>query len=870
MKTIRHWPLAAAAIALCAALTGTPLRAQNAPPSGDTFTYTSTPKTNYGGWPQLIVNPDATAYIQFNLSGIPANATVSKATLRLYVDAVATPGSFDVYQLGAPWSEGTLNSLNAPTPGSSATGGAGMAVVSGDTNQFVLINVTSLVQDWLNGSVANNGIALKLSTTAGSFSFDSKESELTSHEPELEIAVSEPGSQGPQGLQGPQGPAGPQGIQGPAGAQGTSGNLVPGSPLYIQNGIGTQAGASFNIDGSGMVGGTLTGGAVNSTSGYQIGGVTQFSANANLGNLMLGQAAGNAAITGGSNQMIGNNAGLSLSSGNSDVFLGSNAGEFTTTGNGDVFIGLSSGQSNSTGAYNTFLGAQTAPFSTSGGYNTFTGFNAGFSNTTGANNTYVGSQSAASATTATHNTFVGFNSGFYTSTGSSNLFLGDSAGTFNTTGSGNVYIAHAGVGTESNTIRLGESQTSAFIAGVYGSSVSSGQPVFVDSTGHLGTGGGAASVASFNGRSGAVVPATGDYSFSQLSGTLTDTQLVGTFDQQLAFSNTGNVYSGTGLNVSGTVTGGLVNSAGGYQKNGTTILNQDGLNDTMIGIGAGNSSMTGGDSQFIGRSAGAAITSGNADVFLGGAAGAATTTGNGDVYVGWTSGSSATTGAYNTFLGAQTGFYNTAGSGNLYLGFSAGIGNTSGSNNVYLANGGVDAESNTIRIGGSQQAAYMAGVYGVTAGSGVPVYITSNGQLGTLTSSQKYKEDIEDMGDSTRALMELRPVTFYYKPEYDRGPRSRQYGLIAEEVARVFPDLVAYNPDGTPYTVRYQYLSIMLLNEFQKQVRTTQAQAELIQSQQQQIDALESRLTRIEATLTREQASTNPAEGMGTSGLNSN
>src|SRR5581483_1599126 len=119
-------------------------------------------------------------------------------------------------------------------------------------------------------------------------------------------------------------------------------------------------------------------------------------------------------------------------------------------------------------------------------------------------------------------------------------------------------------------------------------------------------------------------------------------------------------------------------------------------------------------------------------------------------------------------------------------------------------NGGA-TEDSTIRIGGGQTSTYIAGIYGVTSGSGVPVYINSNGQLGTQTSSRKYKEDIRDMGDLTNRLMKLRPVTFYYKHEYDNGPRTLQFGLIAEEVAKVDPDLVAYNPDGTVYTVRYQF-----------------------------------------------------------------
>jgi hypothetical protein len=105
------------------------------------------------------------------------------------------------------------------------------------------------------------------------------------------------------------------------------------------------------------------------------------------------------------------------------------------------------------------------------------------------------------------------------------------------------------------------------------------------------------------------------------------------------------------------------------------------------------------------------------------------------------------------------------------------------------------------------------------------------------------------MGDITSALMNLRPVTFYYKHEYDNGPRTLQYGLIAEEVAKIYPDLVAFNPDGSPYTVRYQYLSSMLLNEVQKQYHRERQQAEVIQSQQQQITDLEQRLSQIEKVL---------------------
>ena len=198
-----------------------PLLAQ-APPSADTFVSSATPTTSYGSWPTLIVGSGTTSYLQFNLSGIPAGATVSKATLRLYVDGVVTSGSFDVYQLNGSWTESKLT-YNTPPPalGISATGNHPISITTASFNQFLLIDITSLVQQWLNGTVANHGVALSLTSGSGYFSFDSKESLLTGNGPELEIALA--GTVGPQGPQGIQGPAGQQGAQGPAGPKGDTG-----------------------------------------------------------------------------------------------------------------------------------------------------------------------------------------------------------------------------------------------------------------------------------------------------------------------------------------------------------------------------------------------------------------------------------------------------------------------------------------------------------------------------------------------------------------------------------------------------------------------------------------------------------------------
>jgi hypothetical protein len=204
-----------------------------APPSADTFVSSNAPAKNFGSQPLLAVQSGTSSYIRFNLSGLPAGSTVSRATVRLFVDAVSQGGSFDVYEIDQPWTENSLTFNTAPSLGVSASGGKPVAVSKSSLNQFVVVDITPLVQGWLSGTVPNNGVAIAVAGGAGSFGFDSKESEYTSHEPELEVTFSgvagPAGAQGPQGLTGPQGapgpigPPGPQGAQGPGGTPGLSG-----------------------------------------------------------------------------------------------------------------------------------------------------------------------------------------------------------------------------------------------------------------------------------------------------------------------------------------------------------------------------------------------------------------------------------------------------------------------------------------------------------------------------------------------------------------------------------------------------------------------------------------------------------------------
>jgi hypothetical protein len=123
--------------------------------------------------------------------------------------------------------------------------------------------------------------------------------------------------------------------------------------------------------------------------------------------------------------------------------------------------------------------------------------------------------------------------------------------------------------------------------------------------------------------------------------------------------------------------------------------------------------------------------------------------------------------------------------------------------------------------------------------SGAGVFVNSSGKLGTLVSSRRYKEEIADVAGESDVLMKLRPVAFYYRPEYDET-HTRQYGLVAEEVAEVAPQLVTYDDAGVPQTVRYHFVNAMLLNEVQSQRRRLQEQAS-------RIEDLEARLARLEA-----------------------
>src|SRR5262249_5610253 len=191
------------------------------------------------------------------------------------------------------------------------------------------------------------------------------------------------------------------------------------------------------------------------------------------------------------------------------------------------------------------------------------------------------------------------------------------------------------------------------------------------------------------------------------------------------------------------------------------------------------------------------------------------TSGTGNIAIGDRALGANTTGNENTASGIRALYNLSSGSSNTAVGARAGSNLTSGAYNIYLGNLGVATESNTMRLGDvGQTSTFMAGVFGVHIDGGTPVFINSAGHLGTPHSSARYKSDIQTMGKSSSGLLQLRPVTFRYTQD---AQGVRQYGLIAEEVAKVYPELVVYSASGEIESVQYQALIPMLLNEVQHQ-----------------------------------------------------
>jgi hypothetical protein len=266
-------------------------------------------------------------------------------------------------------------------------------------------------------------------------------------------------------------------------------------------------------------------------------------------------------------------------------------------------------------------------------------------------------------------------------------------------------------------------------------------------------------------------------------------------------------------------TGGGANTANGVNA---LFSNTTGDQNTATGYAALASNTTGDDNTANGVSALASNTIGGLNTAVGFFALSENTDGNSNTAMGYEA-LLVSTGSENTAVGAYTlGFNN--GTGNTVLGFAAGGALSTGDNNIDIGHNvyGVAGESNTIRIGNTDITdTFISGISGTTVASGAAVLVDSSGHLGTLTSSKPFKEEIKSMDKASEALLALKPVTFRYTKEIDPH-RTPQLGLVAEDVEKVNPDLVVRDKGGKPYSVRYDQVNAMLLNEFLKEHSTVQ------------------------------------------------
>ena len=372
---------------------------------------------------------------------------------------------------------------------------------------------------------------------------------------------------------------------------------------------------------------------------------------------------------------------------------------------------------------------------------------------------------------------------------------------------------------------------------------------------------------------------TGNYNtatgLSALISNTTGTQNTASGTEALFNNTTGDNNTANGLQALWSNTTGGNNTATG---SGALFSNIDGLDNTAIGFQALYSNTSGGGNNAFGESALFSNISGIRNLAVGSGALLFLTSGDSNVAVGNVALLNSVTVNFNTAVGRRA-LFRSQGDQNVGLGFWAGGNLSDGRNNIYVGNVGpvpIGSESNTIRIGmqtattvtagngethlmPAHKATFIAGIAGAAV-TGRPVMINGNGQLGTAPSSARFKDAIKPMDKASEAILALKPVTFRYKKEVD-AERTPQFGLVAEQVETVNPDLVARDAEGKAFSVRYEAVNAMLLNEFLKEHRKMQEQgatiAELksVTAQQEAINAQQQREIKALAATLREQAS---------------
>jgi len=505
-------------------------------------------------------------------------------------------------------------------------------------------------------------------------------------------------------------------------------------------------------------------------------------------NTFLGLASGNFTLTGTNLVGIGDGALVSTTSGSENTAVGSGAGSSLTTGNFNTLVGSLAGAafdsaSNvvavgaraaqlTTGSDLVVIGATAAQLATTISNSVIIGSNAvGTGNATGSDNVIIGQQAAENLTSGSDNTIIGFQSGNNITTGSRNELIGKFSGFAITSGFDNVaigYDAAVSLTTGTQSVYIGTQAGQSLIAS--SNNVAIGYNALLSETTTSNT-----------------VAIGFNAGFAQNGGTL-------------------NTFIGT--------------QAGEDLTTATTT--------TLVGYRAGTNITTGIANTSLGASTLLNATTQEANTAIGGTALISHNGGTGqNTAVGFGSLAAVTSGSFNTALGWSTGLDAptglTTGNYNTFIGHWAGNAFTSDeTSNVIINSLGVASDDNTLRIGqatgaGQQELnrAFICGIRGIATAvvNAIPVLIDSANQLGTVSSSARYKDNIQDMGEESSPVMDLRPVTFTYKSDEQK---RIQYGLIAEEVEQVMPLLVVYDEDGLPQSVRYHDLPQILLNELKK------------------------------------------------------
>jgi hypothetical protein len=488
--------------------------------------------------------------------------------------------------------------------------------------------------------------------------------------------------------------------------------------------------------------------------------------------------------------------------GTNNTFVGYFAGNTSLTGGGNTGVGHTALDSTTTGFSNTAIGASTLVVNTTGNSNTAVGASALNGNTTGSSNSAFGAQALLQNT----------------GSGSSNSAFGSSAMALNTTGSQNTAVGASALA--SNT--TGTQNTAVGLSALFANTTASSNSAFGYQALTQNTGTGNSNSA---------------FGYHALQNNTT-----GSFNdafgwEALAANTTGFTNSAFGHNA---LRNNLASDIAAFGAN-ALYSNTTGGENCAFGSGALFLNTVGGGNAAFGNGALENNTS-NANSAFGDRALFANTNGFSTTAVGYHALESFASGSFNAAFGSSALQALTGGSFNIAIGNSAGATLTGGNSNIYIGNAGAANESNTIRIGAVQTSTFFAGIFGQVSPSGVAVLIDSSGKLGTTVSSRRYKDGIADLAGESDVLMKLRPVAFYYRPEYDET-HTRQYGLVAEEVAEVAPQLVVYDDAGAPQSVRYHFVNAMLLNEVQNQRRRLKEQAS-------RIEDLEARLARLEARTT--------------------